>query len=183
MFGLRISVDTTPLQCLDRGLQNAPRTADKILGQAATDFDNTVFAQLTAIPPKHSFAYGAFPWTTQRQKRAFFATDGFGRGIPTTRTGAIARGWQLRQYRRGGIRGISLRNIHPAARFLYGTLNIQSPAQARRPQQRFHKLIGWPTATDVVGTASRTAVAQIKSGFTKAFEIETGIRIRRRSFR
>ena len=27
-------------------------------------------------------------WDSERQRRAFFATDGFGRGIPTERTGA-----------------------------------------------------------------------------------------------
>lgn len=30
-------------------------------------------------------------WTSERQRRAFFATDGFGRGIPTRRTGRVAQ--------------------------------------------------------------------------------------------
>lgn len=33
-------------------------------------------------------------WDSERQKRAFFATDGFGRGIPTRRTGASLR-WEI----------------------------------------------------------------------------------------
>jgi hypothetical protein len=33
-------------------------------------------------------------WTSAKQRRAFFATDGFGRGIPTRRTGAVAK-WEI----------------------------------------------------------------------------------------
>lgn len=34
-------------------------------------------------------------WDTPRQRRAFFATDGFGRGIPTKRSKEYIRGWQV----------------------------------------------------------------------------------------
>jgi len=34
-------------------------------------------------------------WTSERQRKAFFATDGFGRGIPTRRTHALSQGWRV----------------------------------------------------------------------------------------
>lgn len=69
-------------------------------------------------------------WTTPKQQRAFFATDGFGGGIPTTRTGAILNSWQVIV----GIpeNTIGLRNPHPAAQFVIGTF-----------QQRFHANTGY----------------------------------------
>jgi len=38
-------------------------------------------------------------WDTLKQRRAFFATDGFGKGIPTKRTGAYQKAWQVRAVR------------------------------------------------------------------------------------
>lgn len=34
-------------------------------------------------------------WDSAKQRKAFFATDGFGRGIPTKRTGEYAAGWKI----------------------------------------------------------------------------------------
>lgn len=34
-------------------------------------------------------------WDSDRQRRAFFATDGFGRGIPTMRTNQLVNGWKI----------------------------------------------------------------------------------------
>lgn len=40
-------------------------------------------------------------WDSERQRRAFFATDGFGRGIPTVRTGAYNAGYQIKRTDKG----------------------------------------------------------------------------------
>lgn len=34
-------------------------------------------------------------WDSDKQRRAFFATNGFGRGIPTTRTGSYINSWTV----------------------------------------------------------------------------------------
>ena len=34
-------------------------------------------------------------WQTEKQRRAFFATKGFGRGIPTQRTGKLQESWAV----------------------------------------------------------------------------------------
>ena len=36
-------------------------------------------------------------WQSERQRRAFFATNGFGRGIPTERSGKLQAEWKVRQ--------------------------------------------------------------------------------------
>lgn len=40
-------------------------------------------------------------WDSEKQRRAFFATDGFGRGIPTVRTGAYNAGYMIVRTDRG----------------------------------------------------------------------------------
>lgn len=49
-------------------------------------------------------------WDTERQKRAFFASKGFGNGIPYRRTGRTALAWRLERV----ALGTNLRNPHPA---------------------------------------------------------------------
>jgi len=41
-------------------------------------------------PPTHPIQ-----WDSVKQRKAFFASDGFGRGIPTKRTGEYTKGWQV----------------------------------------------------------------------------------------
>jgi len=40
-------------------------------------------------------------WDSDKQRRAFFATGGFGRGIPTRRTGQYAAGWEIEKIESG----------------------------------------------------------------------------------
>jgi hypothetical protein len=35
-----------------------------------------------------------YHWTSDKQRKAFFATDGFGGGIPYSRTQTLSRGWK-----------------------------------------------------------------------------------------
>lgn len=87
-------------------------------------------AELGFIPSPHTFAIGEFPWTTPKQQRAFFASNGFGAGIPTSRTDSIANSWQVVVDLGEG--SIGYVNTSPASRFVLGEF-----------QQRFHAITGW----------------------------------------
>lgn len=49
-------------------------------------------------------------WDSERQKRAFFATKGFGKGIPYKRTNSYRFGWNMERSKFG----VSLSNRSPA---------------------------------------------------------------------
>lgn len=49
-------------------------------------------------------------WDSEKQRRAFFATDGFGRGIPYSRIGAYERSWAVERK----PLGTTLHAPHPA---------------------------------------------------------------------
>jgi hypothetical protein len=38
-----------------------------------------------------------YRWTSEKQRRAYFATDGFGGGIPYQRTGNLAEAWTMEE--------------------------------------------------------------------------------------
>lgn len=74
-------------------------------------------------------------WTSERQRRAYFATNGFGRGIPTRRTGELQRAWHAE------LDGdqILIVNNDPAASYVQGD-----------DQQQFHADTGYETVQNVV---------------------------------
>lgn len=55
-------------------------------------------------------------WDSDLQRRAFFASDGFGAGIPTQRTGAIPDAWEAHQVGNGAV----VENVAPGAVFVNG---------------------------------------------------------------
>lgn len=76
---------------------------------------------------------------TPRQRRAFFASDGFGGGIPHTRTDAVPQGWkaEVETFSDGGA--VSLYNDEPATYWAewYG-------------QQPFLAAVGWLYAPPIL---------------------------------
>lgn len=121
-------------------------------------------------------------WTSVKQRKAYFATNGFGRGIPTKRTNRARRSWKVRDAIKQGRYQIIIENTVPYAQFLYGSLNMRSLNEAMKPQQRFHRNTGYPLAQPIVKQATEQARAEVKrlvSEETKVIEA----RIRRRSRR
>jgi hypothetical protein len=57
-------------------------------------------------------------WDSDKQRRAFFATNGFGRGIPANRTGRYPAGWNVE---RAGDVGYKMINNVPYAKHVGGS--------------------------------------------------------------
>lgn len=86
-------------------------------------------------------------WTTELQRHAFFASDGFGRGIPTERTGKMQDSWYTRlDVRKFGV-AITVANSRPETPFVVGDL---IPGRRKDPMQQFHKNTGWQPVADTV---------------------------------
>src|SRR5262245_21771646 len=61
-------------------------------------------------------------WKSARQRRAYFASNGFGRGIPSRRTGRLQNAWEItyRPLTKDGVGSITIANTAPEARFVIG---------------------------------------------------------------
>lgn len=78
-------------------------------------------------------------WTSEKQRKAFFATDGFGHGIPYKRTGRLPAAWRVETVSHANGITISVVNDSKAAPFVYG-----------RWKQQFHTNTGWPDARPII---------------------------------
>lgn len=78
-------------------------------------------------------------WDSEKQRRAFFATDGFGGGIPHQRTGAYQSGMIIERLD-NGYRFVS---SSPAAPFVGGDAFGLVHSEINKPQD-------WPILRDVV---------------------------------
>jgi hypothetical protein len=77
-------------------------------------------------------------WTSEKQRRAFFATNGFGRGIPTKRTGALNDGWNSFSETITGLgTRVLIWNSQGYAQFVVGRFTPSGH------MQRFHRNTGW----------------------------------------
>lgn len=106
-------------------------------------------------------------WTSDRQRRAFFATNGFGRGIPTRRSGAVQRGWTYTSdVNADALTGeVTLDNRVPYAKYVYGDF---TPDFA--PQQRFHRITGWERANKVADDLFAEVIDYVDDTFVRALE-------------
>lgn len=131
-----LTIDDSILDAVRETAQAAPRTMQIFVEKTvANDLRKEVKERLGDDPgPVHY----PIEWASEKQRRAYFATDGFGKGIPYTRTGKLAANWDVvvNLTLQGGT--ITAGNDAEAAQFVYGPR-----------QQPFHRNTGWEDA-DVV---------------------------------
>lgn len=132
MFDYTIEIDDDVLNAIADTLTKAPRALTTVIDRSILPDFRRRIAKVTETPgpPRYPIR-----WKSERQRRAFFATNGFGKGIPYRRTGALAEGWHV-EY--AGIRdggSIRISNAAPYARFVVGD-----------DQQPFHADTGWKDA-------------------------------------
>jgi hypothetical protein len=81
-----------------------------------------------------------------RQKAAFFATHGFGHGIPYRRKHDLVKGWHVIGDYKGGFGGILITNDWDKAIYVVG-----------RRQQKYHHTTGWDEAVSEIQRISLEA--------------------------
>lgn len=82
-------------------------------------------------------------WKSEKQRKKFFVTNGFGNGIPYVRTGDLAQGWEFSQIVLEDGVLVSLENPYERAQFVYGAFDKPND------QQPFHVDTGWISAPDL----------------------------------
>lgn len=114
------------------GLEKLEPALQKVAARRTAPARNQLLQELQTQPgpPKYPLK-----WQSERQRRAFFATDGFGHGIPYRRTGRLSAGWKVTAVfeRDGGV--IKATNDTPYAEYVQGVM-----------AQDMHIITGWPQA-------------------------------------
>jgi hypothetical protein len=143
---LRIAanINTRPVDLFVDYLDAINDIVDDVGREVFEDYRPVVLQRLQADPGPVKYP---IQWTTEKQRRAFFATNGFGQGIPTVRTGAIQEAWDMEMIHDPGAFRILIVNRNPKAKWLYGGLSLRSNP---RFQQQMHKNTGWEAAAPVI---------------------------------
>lgn len=90
-----------------------------------------------------------YQWTSEKQRRAYFAMDGFGSGIPYQRTGDLAEAWTMEEAN-SDWNTVKLTNESEYGQYVQGD-SIQDG----------HKADGWRIMADVIKT---NLVGAIRAG-------------------
>jgi hypothetical protein len=98
-------------------------------------------------------------WESEKQRRAYFASDGFGHGIPYQRSHDYVNAWHVTADYTGGLTSINVRNDLPESDFIGG-----------RRQQRFHKNTGWANAQEELQLLSLALDERIETGLPIVIE-------------
>jgi hypothetical protein len=132
-------------------LKNIDRAVAKVSDIIIEEDGDKLIKELSKAPPPRQYPED-YPirdnpgWTSPAQEKAFWASDGFGKGIPTERTNAMVDSWEL--FGETGANNkysLIIRNTQDYAKFLVGSL-AQQLSRAKRFQQKFHAWTGWELA-------------------------------------
>lgn len=127
--------------------------------------------RVAPIQPPPKLGWGIL-WTSVKQQRTFWASKGFGRNIPTARTGGLRYGWHYET--RATETSITVKIYNDAKSMEYrggvpiGLIPYEQFVTGAN-QQRFHALAGWPRSAD---EANRTQWAIVK-----AVRVAAGVKI------
>lgn len=143
-----MEVNTLPLSDAADFVETFNAIVSEIGGEVAAEVRPAMLDELRYTPPE--WTGGKREWESERQRRAYFASDGFGAGIPYVRTGKYAGGWVVISETTDGSFELTVGNAEPYAPFVGGTLNQRSRSEAQRWQQRMHINTGWPLQVDTL---------------------------------
>ena len=140
------TTNTAPFADFADSLDNFNEIVDSVGRDVYDDYQGPMLRALQQQPGPVKYP---IQWTSEKQRKAFFASNGFGRGIGTPRSGAMAAAWEVRFIETPGSFQIVVINPSKAVKFVEGSLAKNASAAARF-QQPFHKNTGWIAASPIV---------------------------------
>lgn len=93
--------------------------------------DGLVAKYLAPYPPERKET-PPFEFATLKSQRAYFASNGFGKGIPYKRSGTLGRGWNVAVSYKFQDSLIRISNVQPYSKFVYGPRQVPG-----------HRTTGW----------------------------------------
>lgn len=167
-YAVRLTIDADILDALRETAKEAPRAVQVFVERTVKGDLETDLNALRYTPPPPHFPRGQFPWKSQRQRRAYFATNGFGGGIPYRRgMPGIASKWKVVVELTTNSGLITAGNDSPAAPYVYAP--HQQPFHANR----------WPDPDRTLLTAQDRAVENLIAGwYSIADPLAKGVRFK-----
>lgn len=149
-FKFSVEYDARFLDRLDDVLDQFSDITLETMKKAKAQIEPNMRDELRDVPRKRKYPQDyPIEWTSEKQRRAYFATNGFGKGIPYRRTGTMANSWQFFIAQEGSTSKFVIFNRASYSRYVVGTL-AQNDRVAYGQIQRFHSITGWQKAKPTV---------------------------------
>lgn len=146
IVSIDVTVDLDILQAIEEDAAKAPAYAKTAYTRTLTQFRPRILRVLQVEPALWP-AGKRRRWQSRRQQQAFFASDGFGAGIPTQRTGKLLQSYDvLFSEDTSGGAILQVVNTDPKAVFVVGDR-----------AQMMHLDTGWVQMAPVVSNARAAA--------------------------
>jgi len=147
MIEFSVTVDTDVLDAIADAAKDAPRRMNKEYAKTIKRVRQRMLDDLREYPGPVKYP---IRWKSERQRRAYFATDGFGHGIPYVRTNALKEGWttRIRDRKDGAV--FEVANNAEYAQFVQGGY-----------RQPFHLDTGWETVEEIVARHREDAIDEL----------------------
>ncbi len=137
-----ITVDRDIFEAIEQGALKLPTLMDTAFKRNVQRLSSRTLVRLRQTPGPVVYP---IQWTTPLQRRAFFASDGFGGGIPTRRIGKLQKGWVAK------IRGAPEGSIFVIENTATNRDDVRYEQYVTGiNQQRFHRNTGWQRSQDIL---------------------------------
>ena len=178
MIKVKTALTADPIPELEAFIASIETMVQDIANNVVEKYRATIIDELSSTPPP---AKKPIEWQSEKQRKAFFATDGFGKGIPTKRTGKLQKGWMVDAIADGKAVNIVILNTNDYAKYVVGSL-AQNASNASRFQQRMHKNTGWELAS----VTAQYWLNEMMDEFTREYNSAIGefaqLKTKRRAF-
>jgi hypothetical protein len=145
MIRVSFTIDDDVIAAIAETARTAPSKVRRMVGDVARGpIANAMIQELSREPgPARKTGRGkkgqsVLRWKSERQRRAYFASNGFGGGIPYRRNHRVARGWRVVVISAARAE-IAVENSERAARFVEGD-----------DAQPMHLATGWPQSAPII---------------------------------
>lgn len=153
MYSASLQIDDDIIDAIENNAGKLPALMETAFKRQARRIKSQLLTALRTEPGPVKYP---IQWASERQRRAFFASNGFGRGIPTRRTGALVNAWEVNFVSVGNTYELIAENSKPYARYVIGA-----------QQQPFHRNTGWYKADNILTDATiKAQEALIDTWFT-----------------
>lgn len=147
MLKARWSVKADPLDGLEKFMEQVDQRMAWVGEDVQNEIEPPLMNELRTVPGPVKYP---IQWTSEKQRKAFFATNGFGQGIPTIRSNKIVNAWVMDNRTAKGRFTMTVRNPIDAAKFVVGAIDFRSRNNALRTKQKFHDNTGWQDTIDTI---------------------------------
>ena len=155
VYTRRVTLDQTQMKhvVIDRQLEALQESVHRARARTKPKVD-------AVLAPSVGPVKYPIDWTSEKQRKAFFASNGFGRGIPTKRTAALNEGWLSISTTIPGLgTTILIWNTQTYAQFVVGRFTPSNH------MQQFHRNTGWEPVLRKVDVIKQILIVGILKEF------------------